>query len=72
LGCRSKLFPAGFAALANIAMAGFDSLRKDLMPREHLMQLLCAVVVVCAYVVSFDHCHRVDIVFFSFDPSEWH
>ncbi len=51
-------------------MAGFDSLRKDLMTREHLMQLLCAVVVVCAYVVSFDH--RVDIVFLSFDPSKWY
>jgi hypothetical protein len=70
LGCRSKLFTAGFAALANIAMAGFDSLRKDLMTREHLMQLRCAVVVVCAYVVSFDH--RVDIVFLSFDPSKWY
>jgi hypothetical protein len=65
--CSAKLFPAGFAALTNIAMAGFAALEKSLTLPE-LMKALCAVVVVCVYVVSFDH--RVDIAFFSFDPSE--
>ena len=69
-GCRSKLFPAGFAALANIAMAGFYSVEIRTISHARLMELLCAVVVVCVYAVSFDH--RVDIVFFSFDPSEWY
>jgi hypothetical protein len=50
-------------------MAGFDAVEENLITRERLLEALCAVVVVCVYAVAYDH--RVDLAFFSFDPSEY-